>query len=576
MDTKAIKPEDNKGGTFTAQLTAEEVTSASITPVPAQAPGIIWAEPGTTKEEAIYYKTRDAEAGTIGGLTRDFTNLNGGTGQQHENSADWEVLQSSKIVENLIDIVTEGYIQEQNTIARVDDTSFTVAGNVSAIYNAGRTVRFNQDNAELVTVVSATYAAGTGLTTIVITDDTIPATLTTAEYSLQPKGVALAKLSKVLPLDNTTEFTPDADYEPSTKKYTDDLVIAVPNSLSRQAIINGNFDVWQRGTSVAVTGAATFLADRWSDASGADGGTLPTQTRSRQALTAGDIPNAFYYSRMAVNGAGSSLGVNSYGHYSQRIENGTRFLCGLNKTVTVSFWAKSDIANKKLGVTLQQGYGSGGSPSASEFILSDSVITLTSSWVKYTKTFTTNTLVGKTFGTDNNDSLRLLFYYMWGTTSGNNQVLASVAAETYVGSGNIDIAQVQLCAGDVALPFQPKSFEEELRACKRYYEKSFDYVTAPADNAGTNGAIIQKALITDPYTFIGQVFYEVEKRTAATPVLYNPLASAANKVRNVSDNTNIPGATQNRGTKSFHVYVNNSELTAGKQVVVHWSADSEL
>jgi hypothetical protein len=225
MDTKAIKPEDNKGGTFTAQLTAEEVTSASITPVPTQAPGIIWAEPGTVKEEAIYYKTRDAEAGTIGGLTRDFTNLNGGTGQQHENSADWEVLQSSKIIENLIDIVTEGYIQEQNTIARVDDTSFTVAGNVSAIYNAGRTIRFNQDNAELVTVVSATYAAGTGLTTIVITDDTIPVTLTTAEYSLQPKGVALAKLSKVLTLDNTTEFTPDADYEPSTKKYVDDEII---------------------------------------------------------------------------------------------------------------------------------------------------------------------------------------------------------------------------------------------------------------------------------------------------------------------------------------------------------------
>ena len=34
-----------------------------------------------------------------------------------------------------------------------------------------------------------------------------------------------------------------------------------------------------------------------------------------------------------------------------------------------------------------------------------------------------------------------------------------------------EIAQVQLCAGDVALPFMPKSFEEELRACQRYYYK---------------------------------------------------------------------------------------------------------
>ena len=31
--------------------------------------------------------------------------------------------------------------------------------------------------------------------------------------------------------------------------------------------------------------------------------------------------------------------------------------------------------------------------------------------------------------------------------------------------------RVQFCIGDGALPFQPKSYEEELRACKRYYER---------------------------------------------------------------------------------------------------------
>lgn len=56
---------------------------------------------------------------------------------------------------------------------------------------------------------------------------------------------------------------------------------------------------------------------------------------------------------------------------------------------------------------------------------------------------------------------------MWGSSSQAN--VGASTAETYVGSGNIDIAQVQLCAGDVALPFMPKSFEEELRACQRYF-----------------------------------------------------------------------------------------------------------
>jgi hypothetical protein len=226
--------------------------------------------------------------------------------------------------------------------------------------------------------------------------------------------------------------------------------------------------VWQRGTSVALTDVTViFQADRWNDYVARDGGTLPTLTRSRQLLASGDISNAFYYSRLTTNGAGTSLGVNSLHRYAQNIENGTRLLCGLNKKVTVSFWARSSIANKRIVPNIYQQYGTGGSPSTAELILG-TPITLTSTWTKYTATFTTNTLVGKTFGTDNNDFIQFNIYTMWGTTIGNTNVQNGITAETFVGAGTIDIAQVQLCAGDVALPFQPKSYEEELRACQRY------------------------------------------------------------------------------------------------------------
>jgi len=36
--------------------------------------------------------------------------------------------------------------------------------------------------------------------------------------------IAKANKTNVLELDNTTVFTPDADYEPATKKYVDDNV----------------------------------------------------------------------------------------------------------------------------------------------------------------------------------------------------------------------------------------------------------------------------------------------------------------------------------------------------------------
>ena len=40
-------------------------------------------------------------------------------------------------------------------------------------------------------------------------------------------------ISNVLELDNTTEFTPDADYEPATKKYVDDNTIAGDGSITK-------------------------------------------------------------------------------------------------------------------------------------------------------------------------------------------------------------------------------------------------------------------------------------------------------------------------------------------------------
>lgn len=246
--------------------------------------------------------------------------------------------------------------------------------------------------------------------------------------------------------------------------------------MHRQAVINGNFDIWQRYTSVSVTDVANiYCADHWRDYCSKAGGTLPTLTRSRQTLTAGELDKSFYFTRLATNGAGTSLGANSFHGLYQPIEHGTRYLCGDGKKVTVSFWARSSIANKKLGVFWSQVYGTGGSPSTADDVYGVAW-TLTSNWTYYEHTFDTVTLSGKTFGTANDDFVQLIFWHMWGTNYANR--VGEVNAETYVGSGNIDIAQVQLNAGEVALPFFPKTFDQELKDCMRYFQKSAPYGTA--------------------------------------------------------------------------------------------------
>ncbi|MBW7475960.1 hypothetical protein K0T92_14535 [Paenibacillus oenotherae] len=240
---------------------------------------------------------------------------------------------------------------------------------------------------------------------------------------------------------------------------------AVNMGMERQAIINGNFDIWQRGSTFTNPSNGGYTADRYVVAYVLDGGTNPTLTHSRLTLASGDIAGGYYGYRINTSGAGSGFGANSMQWLAQKIEFGTRYMCGVGKKVTVSFWAKSNIANKKIGVWARQNYGSGGSPSASE-VINGANWTLTSSWTRYSYTFATNTLAGKTFGSDGNDNLEIAFSYQWGATLGAR--VGSGVLETLVGAGDIDIKQIQFNAGESVLPFQPRTFAEESIMCRRY------------------------------------------------------------------------------------------------------------
>ena len=235
--------------------------------------------------------------------------------------------------------------------------------------------------------------------------------------------------------------------------------------MARQAIMNGGHLIAQRGTSFATPSNAQYYIDRYQLAFNEDGGTLPTTHTHSQAQTQ-VLPGVSRIYRITVDGAGSSFGTNADYRVQQKIENGT-FILGTNASqdVTLSFWARSSISGKKLAVNLGQYYGSGGSPTAEE-IHTGSEWTLTANFVRYSHTFTLNTIFGKTFGTDLNDHLRVQFHYMYGATTA--AAIGAAGAEDFVGSGTIDIAGLQFNLGSEALPFEPKSQAQELADCQRY------------------------------------------------------------------------------------------------------------
>ena len=228
----------------------------------------------------------------------------------------------------------------------------------------------------------------------------------------------------------------------------------------RNYLINGNFSIWQRGTSFT---ASVVTSDLWSNAHGGD----CTKTASRGSFTVGqtDVPgNPRYFFRTVVSTTGSS--ASTYCQLFQSIES-VQSLSG--RKLTLSFWAKAD-SNKDMGIRFVQSFGTGGSSAVDG--IGTTTVSLTSSWKKYIVNIDIPSISGKVIGTSETDGLVLAFAFSAGSTYTTNMGVG-------LQSGTFDIAQVQVEEGNEATPFEDRHIGIEILLCQRYYCKSYALTTNP-------------------------------------------------------------------------------------------------
>ena len=212
----------------------------------------------------------------------------------------------------------------------------------------------------------------------------------------------------------------------------------------KNALINGDYRISQRGTSFSITSAAvSYTLDRWNAYQNGNG----TMTVTQEAFTAGTAPVAGYEGSNFARVNISSAGTTTDWLFRQPIEDVRTFA---GQTVTLSFWAKAS-ATQTIKAQLQQVFGSGGSGTVSTTVISSQA--LTSSWVRYSASVSVPSISGKTLGTGSN----LLLQFSVGTGG--------------IATGTVDFWGVQLEAGSVATPFTTATgtLAGELAACQRYY-----------------------------------------------------------------------------------------------------------
>jgi hypothetical protein len=290
----------------------------------------------------------------------------------------------------------------------------------------------------------------------------------------------------------------------------------------KNKIINGDFGIWQRGTSFTVT-TATFAADRFFHNRDGNG----TVTASQQTFTAGSAPVAGYESQYFLQLATTSVGTSTYHQTQQYIEDVRTFA---GQTITVSFWAR--LSTGTVGSSyfrVNQNFGSGGSAQVAG---STNNFTMTGSWQRFSATVTLASISGKTIGTGSNIAFDLVV--------------------PFTATNTIQIWGVQVEAGNTATAFQTATgtLQGELAACQRYYYRATS--AAIYGQYGGNPAY-------DANTASPAIAFPVSMRVAPTSletsgtssfIMQNNSAISASSFGSIALNTSV--TTQTLGVADFN------------------------
>ena len=244
----------------------------------------------------------------------------------------------------------------------------------------------------------------------------------------------------------------------------------------RNMIINGDMRIAQRGTSQAnVTTNGYFTVDRWAVEGG---GQLAFDTSQVTSNNPGGFPCSIKISR---NTAGATPNSTDAGILTQKIEAST--LTGLGygtpnaKSMTLSFYVKASMVGQYALNVYAADSG------AARIYTHTYTVDAVGEWKKIEITIPPDS--AGNFNNDNGIGMYLQWFFRAGSarSSGTNtdKWLPWVSANySNYAAGQVDvlgqansyfqITGVQLEEGNVATPFEHRSYGEELALCQRYFQ----------------------------------------------------------------------------------------------------------
>lgn len=357
----------------------------------------------------------------------------------------------------------------------------------------------------------------------------------------------------------------------------------------KNAIINGNMNIWQRGSShvipTSLTGLPTiFTADRWGIANKTATGTL---TATKTTLAADQPNSGSLHSLKLTQNVAAVPAAGDWLSYQYKIEgyDFQKFYPAsgsLTKDITLSFWVKSSVTG-----TYHVSFRNG--PAITRTYVKPFTISAANTWE-----FKVLTIPGPPDGAWNLDtSLGMILDWVLMAGSANqstadawvNSPHISAAGQTNfcATAGNtFFLAQVQMELGNEYTGFEHLDFTTELAMCQRYYEKSYAIATTPGSPSTIAEAVLWEPQVSPAGAINFYIFTQfiTTKRNAPLCAVYSPLTGVVSALYDPGsiidrtpftvDRSTITGFTVSPKLPGY------SALYAGGDYYYHWVADAEL
>ena len=426
------------------------------------------------------------------------------------------------------------------------------------------TVTTSDQGALIVVSATATItlpAAGTAGSSFRLT---IKNTSTSGTVTITPNGTETIDGASTLALTSAQDVASIVSDGSNWQTVCDRITPTVQTR--KNLLVNGDFRLWQRGTTISSSGAYvnnddSYTADRWNLVSEANN--TVNVARDSAAPPTGSLYNL----KCTVQTANKQWG------FVQIIEqlNCQRII---GSSAMHSFYAKTDgtakINNLRAAIiswnstadtvtsdVVATWHGSGTDPALAAnwtYENTPSNLALTSSWQRFSLSASID-------------------------TSGATNVAVFIWVDDNDAAANdlLYLAQAQLEPGTTLSGFEYRPFQEEIMLASRYFWKTYDLDTTPGTSSTFVGAPEGTASTTTSQANGIQVFYPVPMRTTPTATTYGPSSGTASKLYQVASATEKNAEIHSTVSGTRVATVRNAEaLTAVQLICTHIVADAEL